>query len=30
VAEMSTLAGNRHALLGKLGYSEDEAGMQSG
>lgn len=28
VAEMSTLAGNRHALLGKLGYSEDEAGMQ--
>lgn len=28
VAEMSTLAGNRHALLGTLGYSEDEAGMQ--
>ncbi|EIJ47217.1 flagellar biosynthesis/type III secretory pathway chaperone protein [Herbaspirillum sp. GW103] len=28
VAEMSTLAGNRHALLGTLGYSADEAGMQ--
>ncbi|RAM66042.1 flagellar biosynthesis protein [Herbaspirillum rubrisubalbicans] len=28
VAEMSTLAGNRHLLLGQLGYSEDEAGMQ--
>lgn len=28
VAEMSTLAGNRHALLGSLGYSADEGGMQ--
>lgn len=28
VADMATLAGNRHALLGQLGYSEDEAGMQ--
>ncbi|MFX7870558.1 flagellar export chaperone FlgN, partial [Acinetobacter baumannii] len=25
VAEMSTLAGNRHALLGSLGYSADES-----
>ncbi|BEV15184.1 flagellar protein FlgN [Herbaspirillum sp. DW155] len=29
VAEMSTLAGNRHALLGSLGYSADESGMQA-
>ncbi|WP_075258099.1 flagella synthesis protein FlgN [Herbaspirillum camelliae] len=28
VADMATLAGNRHTLLGQLGYSEDEAGMQ--
>ncbi len=28
VSDMATLAGNRHSLLGSLGYSEDEAGMQ--
>ena len=28
VAEMTILAGNRHTLLGTLGYSEDEDGMQ--
>ena len=28
VAEMTTLAGNRHTLLGVLGYTEDEDGMQ--
>ncbi|WDZ98015.1 flagellar protein FlgN [Herbaspirillum sp. WKF16] len=28
VAEMTTLAGNRHQLLASIGYTEDEAGMQ--
>ncbi|KAF1047592.1 MAG: Flagella synthesis protein FlgN [Herbaspirillum frisingense] len=28
VAEMSTLAGNRHNLLATLGYVDDETGMQ--
>nr|WP_198980435.1 flagellar protein FlgN [Herbaspirillum sp. ASV7] len=28
VAEMTTLAGNRHRQLAELGYTDDEAGMQ--
>lgn len=28
VAEMTTLAGNRHRQLAELGYSDDESGMQ--
>jgi len=28
VAEMTTLAGNRHRLLATAGYADDEAGMQ--
>ncbi|MBP0596949.1 flagellar protein FlgN [Herbaspirillum sp. LeCh32-8] len=28
VAEMTTLAGNRHRVLAELGYADDESGMQ--